>query len=109
MPGLHVYIITNSSKSVLYVGVTNNLAIRLVEHYNNRGKQKTFAGRYFCYNLVYFEYHDTAEGGVLREKEIKKWRREKKVQLIESFNPDWNFLNSDVTEWPPEKGTQRFY
>jgi len=50
-----VYIVTNSERTVLYPGVTNNLEQRLVEHYCNRGQKKTFAGKYYCYNLVYFE------------------------------------------------------
>lgn len=47
-----VYVLTNWKKTVLYVGVTNDLSRRLIEHYANRGKPKTFAGRYYCYNLV---------------------------------------------------------
>jgi putative endonuclease len=50
-----VYITTNPAKAVLYIGVTNDLARRLGQHYENRGSKETFAGRYFCYNLLYFE------------------------------------------------------
>jgi len=106
--GCHVYIVTNSTKSVLYVGMTNDLAIRLVEHYNRRGNPKSFTGRYHCYYLLWYEYHHTASGAIMREKEIKKWRREKKENLINDFNPEWLFLNKEVTTWPPEVGTQRF-
>ncbi len=99
-----VYILTNPKKSTLYVGMTNDLEARLVEHYLERGKPKTFAGRYYCYCLLYFESHDTALDAIDREKEIKKWRRSKKEALIASMNPDWRFLNDEVLPWPPEDG-----
>ena len=73
-----VYIVTNPTKSVLYVGITNDLAQRLVEHYMERGKPSTFAGRYFCYNLLYYEDFQYVQDAIAREKEIKKWRRSKK-------------------------------
>jgi len=94
----YIYITTNPAKTVLYVGVTNNLNIRLVEHYENRGKPETFAGKYFCYNLVYFEHFSHIQYAIDREKEIKKWRREKKNKLIESTNPEWRFLNKDIED-----------
>lgn len=51
----YVYIATNPTKTVLYTGVTNNLQQRMFQHYENRGKPETFAGKYYCYNLIYFE------------------------------------------------------
>lgn len=89
----YVYILTNPSKSVLYIGVTNNLRRRLAEHSENKGRPQTFAGRYFCYNLIYFEEHNDINRAIEREKEIKKWRREKKLILISAFNKEWHFLN----------------
>ncbi len=53
-PQYFIYILTNITKSVLYVGVTNNLPQRVVEHYRNRGLHKTFTGRYHCFYLIYF-------------------------------------------------------
>jgi putative endonuclease len=91
-----VYITTNPARTVLYVGVTNDIAIRLQQHYEERGKEKTFAGRYFCFNLIYYERFTYIQHAIDRKKEIKKWRREKKEALINSFNPDWNFLNDAV-------------
>lgn len=91
-----VYILTNHVKTVLYVGVTNDLPKRLSEHFENRGKEETFAGRYHCYNLVYYERFQFIDHAILREKEIKKWNREKKDKLISSINPGWNFLNDEV-------------
>ena len=88
-----VYITTNPMKTVLYIGVTNNLPVRIFEHYENRGKRYTFAGRYSCYKLIYVEWFQYIDYAIQREKEIKKWRREKKEKLIKTFNPNWNFLD----------------
>jgi putative endonuclease len=66
------------------------------QHFEERGRQKTFAGRYFCFNLIYYERHTFIEHAIDREKEIKKWRREKKEVLINAFNPEWKFLNEEL-------------
>jgi putative endonuclease len=71
---------------------------RLQEHFENRGDHKTFAGKYFCYNLVYYERHTNIHFAIDREKEIKNWRRSKKDHLIESINPEWKFLNVEIKE-----------
>ena len=98
-----VYILTNWNKRTLYVGRTNNLVARLKEHYQNRGKPETFTGRYYCYYLVYYEWHQYVWNSIYREREIKRWTRKKKEELISSFNPDWKFLNIDVCgQWPPD-------
>jgi len=94
----YVYITTNPDRSVLYVGVTNDLSRRLYEHFENKGNNKTFAGRYYCYNLVYYEHFSHIQYAIEREKEIKKWRREKKDMLITEFNSEWRFLNTDVND-----------
>ena len=94
----YVYITTNPNRTVLYVGVTNNLCRRMLEHYDNRGNQKTFTGRYFCYCLIYWEHFTYINDAIAREKEIKKWRREKKEKLISQFNPAWRFLNGEIAE-----------
>ena len=83
--------------------MTNDLESRILQHYAERGKSRSFAGRYHCYFLVYDEKHDDVEYAIVREKEIKGWRREKKERLISSFNPTWRFLNGDIMEWPPEE------
>ena len=97
-----VYIVTNAKKKTLYTGVTNNLEQRLIEHYLNRGKQKTFTGRYYCYHLIFFERFPKASMAIDREKEIKGWTRAKKETLINVTNPDWRFLNGDIMDWPPD-------
>ena len=91
-----VYIVTNHTKSVLYIGVTNDIRRRLHEHFENRGNAETFAGRYHCYNLVYYERFSHIDHAISREKELKDWNRKKKEALINSINPEWNFLNDEI-------------
>ncbi|MDB4903260.1 MAG: nuclease family protein [Mucilaginibacter sp.] len=86
------------NKSVLYIGVTNDLTRRLCEHKENKGNKSTFAGKYYCYNLIYYEHFTHIDHAIEREKEIKKWRREKKESLIATLNPEWRFLNDEVSE-----------
>lgn len=98
----YVYITTNPNRKVLYIGITRDIARRLVEHYANRGRQKTFAGRYYAYCLVYLEMYQYVEDAIARETELKDWRRELKNKLIDAFNPKWKFLNAEwCGEWPP--------
>jgi len=104
----YVYIVTNPERTVLYTGVTNNLAQRLIEHWINRGNPKSFAGKYFCYNLIYYEYFPYIINAIAREKEIKGWSRQKKLDLIKTLNPDWTFMNPSVCrEWPPKGAAER--
>jgi len=99
----YIYITTNPNRKVLYIGVTNNLARRLVEHYANRGQPKTFAGKYYAYNLVYCEHFKYVNEAIAREKELKKWNRGRKEALIASKNPEWKFYNElYCKEWPPK-------
>jgi putative endonuclease len=92
----YVYITTNTSKNVLYVGVTNDVKIRIDQHEESKGDNKSFTGKYYCYYLIYYEHFINVNEAITREKEIKKWRREKKIALIESVNPLWRFLNDEV-------------
>ena len=93
----YVYVTTNEKKTVLYIGVTNNIQNRLSQHYfDSENAKKSFAGKYNCYYLVYYATFDSIESAIAREKELKKWRREKKDRLISSFNPNWEFLNQQV-------------
>ncbi len=91
----YFYITTNSSKTVLYCGITNSLEHRIVEHYLARGIPKTFTG-HSCYFLIYYEEYDYVEDAISREKEVKKWNRMKKERLIESMNPEKSFLNGEL-------------
>ncbi len=90
----YVYIITNKFRSTFYIGMTNNLKTRLSQHKENiEIGNKTFASKYNIEFLVYYEKFTWVEDAILREKEIKKWRREKKLDLIKNFNPKFEFLN----------------
>jgi putative endonuclease len=94
----HVYIVASES-GVLYIGVTSNLLRRIYEH-----KEKRFDGftkRYNVTKLVWFELHGTARSAISREKEIKKWRRSKKVALIDANNRKWKNLTETLTARPP--------
>jgi len=101
------YITTNATKKVLYTGVSNNLPQRITEHYLNRGSQATFAGKYYCFNLIYFKSFQYIEDAIAWEKRIKGWSRKKKEELIKTENPEWKFLNKDVMEWPPNENAIR--
>ena len=78
----------------MYVGVTNNLERRIYEHKNKL--VKGFTKKYNVYKLVYFEEAQDVTAAINREKEIKKWRREKKNKLVNSINPNWRDLS---LEW----------
>ena len=93
-----VYITTNPKKTTLYVGMTNDLPRRLQEHFMNCGDAATFAGKYYCYNLIYFERHTQIQHAIEREKEIKKWSRAKKEALVKTQNPFWKFLNQEIQD-----------
>lgn len=92
----YVYILTNKTKTVLYIGMTNNLIERLYWHRNPEANTKAFTAKYKCFYLLYFEHFQDVEQAINREKELKSWRREKKELLINSINPDWKFLNDEI-------------
>jgi putative endonuclease len=83
----YVYILTNASRQVMYVGVTNSLENRVAEHRN--GKGGGFTRRYRVGTLVYAEEYKYVEDAIAREKEIKGWRRSKKDALVAAANPSW--------------------
>ncbi|BFM44126.1 GIY-YIG nuclease family protein [Flavobacterium sp. CFS9] len=90
----YVYIITNKSKTVFYTGVTNNLRVRLSQHKeNNANEKKTFASKYNVTYLLYYEKFTWIQEAIAREKVVKDWRREKKIELIKTINPDLDFLD----------------
>lgn len=91
-----VYILTNKSKTVLYIGVTNNLSERIYWHSNPQADSKAFTTKYKCFYLIYFEQFQDVDLAIKREKELKGWKREKKENLIHSYNPDWEFLNDRI-------------
>lgn len=92
-----VYITTNKSRKVLYTGMTNDLRTRLTQHLeDSKGEKKSFAGKYNCYYLIYWERHQYVNHAIEREKEVKGWKRFKKEDLVNSVNPGWRFLNDDI-------------
>jgi len=82
-----VYILTNISRNVMYVGVTNNLENRIAQH--REATRESFTGRYNVTTLVCAEDYQYVEDAIAREKQIKGWRRSKKDALVESVNPTW--------------------
>ena len=86
-----VYILASLSRT-LYVGMTSNLEQRLVQH-REKHYQESFTAKYNISRLLYFEEYGDVWQAIAREKEIKKWRREKKIHLIEQNNPGWEDLS----------------
>lgn len=96
--GGFIYIMTNKNKTTLYVGVSSDLRSRINDHkihlYPN-----SFTARYNLVFCVYYETFTSIEEAISREKEIKKWRREKKDELISGLNPQWVDLWTEISEW----------
>jgi len=89
----YIYLLTNWNNKVLYTGMTNNLERRVYEHKHKivRG----FTQKYNIDKLVYYEHTTDVHSAIEREKEIKKWRREKKNKLIKSVDPEWKDLSDE--------------
>jgi len=94
----YVYILASLS-GTLYIGITNNLERRMVEH--KEGLVEGFTKEYSVERLVYFEMYGDVRNAIRREKQLKGWRREKKVALIEKLNPGWKDL---AREWYESRG-----
>jgi putative endonuclease len=90
----YVYILANHKHGTLYVGITRNLIRRIHEH--REAHLDGFTRRYDTRKLVYFEAHDTVMEAIRREKRLKHWLREWKIELIEEFNPSWTDLWSNI-------------
>ena len=90
----YVYLLTNWNHRVMYVGVTNHLKRRLYEHKNKL--VEGFSEKYNLNKLVYFEETQDVHTAITREKEIKKWRREKKNQLVNQINQEWQDLSETL-------------
>ncbi|MCK5466700.1 GIY-YIG nuclease family protein [Candidatus Parcubacteria bacterium] len=98
----YIYILTNYSKTVLYIGFTNDIIRRTIEHKNDLGCK--FTKKYKLKYLIYFEQCEDVYSMMERKKEIKKWRRKKKDNLVKSTNPNLNdlsdklFKDNEITE-----------
>jgi putative endonuclease len=89
----YTYILTNSTSTVLYIGVTNNLEARLLQH--RQKETPGFTSRYNLNKLVYYETYDHVVDAIAREKQLKGWRRAKKAWLVEMINREWADLSAD--------------
>ena len=92
-----VYILTNSHHTVLYVGITSDIPTRIYKH-KIKENPKSFTAKYNCHKLLYFENFQFIEEAIDREKQIKKYSRKKKEDLINVLNPDWDDLLEQY-EW----------
>ena len=90
----YVYILANKKKGVLYTGVTSDLVKRIWQH--KQEIKEGFASKYRIHNLVWYETHGNISAAITREKQIKKWNRAWKIQLIEEANVDWRDLYADI-------------
>jgi putative endonuclease len=86
LTGYYVYMLASHTR-VLYVGVTNNLEARVLQH--KEAPPTTFTGKYNVNRLVWYEHYSDIREAIAREKQLKRWRRSKKVALIEASNPGW--------------------
>ena len=96
--GGYIYIMTNEYKTTLYIGVCSNLQRRVWEHKTHYFKG-SFTDKYNLDCCIYYEHFPDIEQAINREKELKKWRRSKKDELINQFNPDWKDLWSEIEAW----------
>ncbi|MDP1676153.1 MAG: GIY-YIG nuclease family protein [Bacteroidota bacterium] len=90
----YIYILSSNRNGTLYIGVTNNLRRRMEEH-----KTRSIPGftkQYKVHLLVYFEEYNDIRDAIVREKRLKKWEREWKLELIESINPEWKDLTEEL-------------
>ncbi|MFC1632547.1 GIY-YIG nuclease family protein [Patescibacteria group bacterium] len=89
-----VYIMTNRQNGVLYIGITHDLYKRSFEH--RYESPSSFVSKYKLYKLVYYEVHTEPYEAIRREKQMKLWKREWKINLINKFNPNWKDLVNDL-------------
>lgn len=89
-----VYIMANKRNGTLYIGVTSDLVKRVWEHNNNIVKE--FTQKYSIHRLIYYERHGSMEAAISREKQLKKWNRSWKLQLIEENNPECNDIYCSI-------------
>ena len=92
----YIYILTNKINSVLYIGVTNDLQRRIYEHKNKL--IPGFTRKYNLNKLIYFEHFENINDAIKREKQLKKWNRSWKEELINKENPKWNDLYNEISD-----------
>lgn len=94
MKQYYVYILASRHNGTLYIGVTNDLKRRIVEH--KSGLVDGFSKKYSVDRLVHFEHYEDIRNAILREKRLKTWKREWKIRLIEETNPEWRDLTESL-------------
>ena len=95
--GGYIYIMTNTATKPLYVGVSSNLSARVWQHKNNVNPG-SFTSKYNLHKLVYFETFESIEEAIEREKQLKRWHREWKLNLIKSVNPTFRDLYDEIKD-----------
>ena len=95
MKHYYVYILASKKNGTLYIGMTNDLIRRVYEHKNNL--VEGFTKKYKVHTLVYYEQGTDVKKVIVRETQLKAWKRQWKIELIEKFNPDWNDLYAKLT------------
>ncbi len=90
----YVYILSNQTNTVLYIGVTSNLKKRMWQH--REGAKESFTKQYNVNKLVYYDIHENAESAITREKQLKAWKRPWKEDLISRDNREWRDLYPDI-------------
>ena len=94
MKSYYVYILASKRNGTLYIGVTNSLIRRVYEHKN--GLIEGFTKKYKVHNLVFYERFDDVKSAIRHEKQLKRWNRKWKIELIEKDNPEWKDLYEDL-------------
>jgi len=94
MKTYYVYILASKRNGTLYIGMTNDLSRRIYEHKN--GLIKGFSKKYNVDKLMYYEAVDDVKGAITREKQLKRWKRKWKIELIEKYNPEWKDLSYEL-------------
>jgi putative endonuclease len=96
--GGFAYITTTKRNTALYAGSTSDLIIRIYQH-KTKEYPNSYTARYNIDKLVFYEFFVFIEEAIAREKQIKSWRRQKKIDLISKFNPEWKDLYDEVKDW----------
>jgi len=90
----YTYIMSNKYRTTFYIGMTNDITARVWQHINNEGSE--FVKKYKLYDLVYFEYYERVTDAIAREKRLKNWHHDWKVNLIKSGNPEMKDLKGEI-------------
>ena|ERR1700749_1069398 len=96
----YIYIMTNQYRTTFYIGVTSDLEGRIWQHLNNQGS--AFVKKYKLFDLVYYEHFERVTDAIAREKQLKNWHKDWKINLIKSENPEMKDLKGDLSYNPAD-------